>query len=72
MPKSLSGGAGSEAAMITFRGISESSLYEAYDRAITVIAEERRFELRMSRMTVEAPALFHFTSIETSVVEPLT
>ena len=44
MSKSLSGGAGSEAAMIIFRGIAESFFYEAQNRAITIMAEEPRSE----------------------------
>jgi len=46
MSKSLSGEAGSEAAMIMVRGIVRAPFYDAYDRSIAVIVDERGIELR--------------------------
>jgi hypothetical protein len=50
MLKSLSGGAGSEAAMIMFRGIFESSFYDAHEQGISVILAERKVEMYISHV----------------------
>jgi len=50
MSKSLSGEAGSEAAMIMVRGIVRAPFYDAYDRSMAVIVYERGIELRKSRL----------------------
>jgi len=57
--KIRSGDAGSEAAMMMFRGIVKTPFYDACDRSIAVIVDERRFELRKSRLEFRRRLTFY-------------